>query len=351
MRLLLLWAATLITLPLAAAEHAFNFGEFPIDQTPPGFRSTVSGVGKAGDWKVIWDDDVPPALAPISPKAPSVARRAVLAQLSRDPANFHFPMFVFDGEAFGDFTLTTHFKTVGGSMAQLAGVVFRYQNEKNYYALFASSLENRFRFFKVVDGILGTQIGPEVPIAKGQWHEMTLKCEGNHIHCLFEGKELIPMITDSTFTVGRVGFWTKSDSVSYFVDTKITYTPREILAVSVLREALKAYPRVLGLKIFAIRSADAGPVVVASKDESEVGQAGGKDERDVISRGTSYFGKGRDSVSVTLPLKDRNGDPMAAVRVTLKSFTGETEDSAVVRAMPIIRKMQDRVQSLSDLLQ
>jgi hypothetical protein len=54
---------------------------------------------------------------------------------------------------------------------------------------------------------------------------------------------------------------------------------------------------------------------------------------------------------VTLPLKDRNGDPMAAVRVTLKSFTGETEDSAVVRAMPIIRKMQDRVQSLSDLLQ
>jgi hypothetical protein len=108
---------------------------------------------------------------------------------------------------------------------------------------------------------------------------------------------------------------------------------------------------VLGLKIFAIRSADAGPVVVASKDESEVGQAGGKDERDVISRGTSYFGKGRDSVSVTLPLKDRNGDPMAAVRVTLKSFTGETEDSAVVRAMPIIRKMQDRVQSLSDLLQ
>jgi hypothetical protein len=159
------------------------------------------------------------------------------------------------------------------------------------------------------------------------------------------------MITDNTFTVGRVGFWTKSDSVSYFVDTKITYTPREILAVSVLHDALKAYPRVLGLKIFAIRSADAGPVVVASKDESEVGQAGGKDEQDVISRGTSYFGKGRDSVSVTLPLKDRNGDPMAAVRVTLKSFTGETEDSAVVRAMPIVRKMQDRVQSLTDLLQ
>jgi hypothetical protein len=349
MRSLLLWATALLTMPSMAAERVFNFGEFPIDQTPPGFRSTVSGMGKAGEWKVIWDD-VAPALAPLSSRAPSVARRAVLAQLARDPTNFHFPILVYDGETFGDFTMTTRFKMVGGAMAQLAGIVFRYQNEKNYYALFASSLENRFRFFKVVDGQIGTQIGPEVPIAKDEWHEMTLRCEGNRIYCQFEGKELIPMITDSTFTGGKIGFWTKSDSICYFVDAKITYSPREILAAAVLRDTLKAYPRVLGLKIFAVRAAADGPTIVASSDEKEVGQAGGKDEQDVIRRGTSYFGKGDGSVSVTLPLKDRNGDPMAAVRVTLKSFKGETEDSAVVRATPIVRKMQTRVQSLDDLL-
>lgn len=349
MRSLLFWTAALMPLPLMAAERAFNFGEFPIDQTPPGFRSAVTGTGKAGDWKVIWDE-VAPALAPLSPRARSDARRGVLAQLARDPTNFHFPILVYEGETFGDFTLTTRFKTVGGAIAQLAGVVFRYQNEKNYYALFASSLENRFRFFKVVDGKVGTQIGPEVPIAKDEWHEMTVKCEGNRIHCLLEGKELIPMITDSTFTVGKIGFWTKSDAVSYFVDAKVTYAPREILAATILHDTLKAYPRVLGLEIFAVRTDGSDPTVIASSDEKEIGRAGGKDEKDVISRGTSYLGKGNGSVSVTLPLKDRNGDPIAAVRVTLKSFKGETEESAVVRAAPIVRKMQARVQSLDDLL-
>ena len=47
----------------------------------------------------------------------------------------------------------------------------------------------------------------------------------------------------------------------------------------------------------------------------------------------------------------RNGDPVAAVRVIMKPFAGQTEQSAYSRALPIIREMQGRVASLQDLVQ
>jgi hypothetical protein len=52
-------------------------------------------------------------------------------------------------------------------------------------------------------------------------------CKGNRIRCLLNGKELIPPLTDNSFSAGKIGFWTKSDSIAYFVDTKLTYVPRE----------------------------------------------------------------------------------------------------------------------------
>ena len=84
---------------------------------------------------------------------------------------------------------------------------------------------------------------------------------------------------------------------------------------------------------------------------NEVGRVGGKVEPDVIAQGTTYYGKEKDSVSVVMPLRDRNGDPVAAVRVIMKPFAGQTEQSAYSRALPIIREMQGRVASLQDLVQ
>ena len=70
----------LLTLPVTAAERKFDFSESPESQTPPGFRSTVTGQGKPGDWRVIMDD-VPPLLQPLTARAPGVTKQAVLAQL------------------------------------------------------------------------------------------------------------------------------------------------------------------------------------------------------------------------------------------------------------------------------
>jgi hypothetical protein len=62
-------------------------------------------------------------------------------------------------------------------------------------------------------------------------------------------KKIIPAITDNSFLKGKIGFWTKSDSVSYFSDAKIVYTPRVPYAESLIKETMSKYPRLLGLKI------------------------------------------------------------------------------------------------------
>lgn len=346
MRSFLSFIAILSVLSAFGVERVFDFDD-SLNHTPPGFRSTVAGTGKPGDWKVILDD------VPISWDATGgpTTNRTVLAQLTREPIDAHFPMLLYDQATFGDFRLTTRFKIAGGAMVQMAGVVFRFQDEKNYYVLMASSLDQRFWFFKVTDGKRGPLIGPTAAIQKNVWHTLTVDCKGDQIQCLLNGKEVIPTITDNSFRNGKIGFWTKSDSVSYFADTKITYIPHEILAAKLVRDSLKEFPRVTDLKIYAAPKPGGTLSVVASKDEKDIGQPGGKNEQDVVRQGTSYYSKGRETVSLTLPLRDRNGDPIAAVLVTLKSFPGQTEENALVRAQPIVKQMQASVQSLDSLLE
>src|SRR5256885_1592199 len=222
MRIFLRWAWLGLALPCFAGERKFDFGEFKEGQTPAGFRSTVTGKGKAGEWKVIFED-VAPLMPPIgSQSPPPVTKHPVLAQLAQDPTDEHFPLLIYDDEKYGDFTLSTRFKTVRGVIEQMAGIAFRIQDESNYYVVRASSLGNTFRFYKVLNGARGAIVGPEVQIASGVWHNLKVECKGPQIRCSLDDKELISL-TDShiRFKSGKFGFWTKSDSVTYFTDTKL----------------------------------------------------------------------------------------------------------------------------------
>jgi len=334
------------------AELVLNFGDTASDKIPEGFTNVVAGSGEPGVWKVVMDD-MPSAFTSLTDKAPSVSRRPVLAQTSMDFTDEHFPMLIYTKETFDDFTLTTRFKLVEGVSEQMAGIVFRWQDEKNFYVVRASGLGSNVRFYSVVNGQRGKPIGPAVAVPKGVWHELKIECQGNKIRAWFNGNPVpwegsSPEINDNTFRAGKLGFWTKSDSVSHFTDTKITYTPRESPAQILVRDTLTKYPRLVGLKVYLLD--DKGePRVAASKDNKEVGAPGGAAEKTAITGGTIFYGKGKETVSVVQPLRDRNGDPVAAVRVTMTSFLGQTEQSALQRALPIVKSMQAQVSSMDEL--
>jgi hypothetical protein len=54
-------------------------------------------------------------------------------------------------------------------------------------------------------------------------------------------------------------------------------------------------------------------------------------------------------VIVTMPLHDRNGEYIAAMRVKLKPFFGETQDSAVTRARMVQRNLEQLCPSAENL--
>lgn len=345
----LYWLLVVAAFTADAAEKVFDFSEMAVDKPPAGFRSVLAGQGAPGEWKILLDE-VPPLLAPLTDKAPSVTRRAVLAQVKQDPTDERFPLLVFDEESFSDFTLTTRFKMVRGDLEQMAGIAFRVQDEKNFYVIRASALGNNVRFYKVVNGVRGAPIGPEQPVPKGVWHELKIQCKGNQISSWLNGQVAIPTLTDNSFPAGKLAFWTKSDSLSYFTDTKILYTPRVPPAQAAIQDLVKKYPRLIDAKIYA-RAADGEPRVIGSKHEKDLGSPGGKAEEACIANGEIFYGKQKSYVSVVMPLRDRNGDSIAAVRLAMESFPGQTEQSALTRARPLVKRLQARVQTAADLTQ
>lgn len=349
LRLVLSSLFAVAAISASGAELSFRFDDFPLNETPPGFRSAVSGQGTLGAWKIV-RDDVPSLIAPLTPNAPAEPKRQVLGQVSGDITDERYPLLIFEGETFGDFTFTTRFKLVSGAIEQMAGIAFRLQDENNYYYVRASGLGSTFRFFKVVQGQRSQPIGPEMPIARGVWHDLSIECGGNQIRLFLNGKQVIPAITDTSFRSGKIAFWTKSDSVSHFVDSKIVYTPKEGLAEKLLRDVRQQYPRLVALKIYTIPLGSAQPRLIATTEDEKLGRAGGGIELDVITRDSVYHGKQKRVATVTMPLHDRNGDTIAAVQLKLDSFRGQTQQNAIARATPIIKYMEQRVRSSEDLL-
>lgn len=353
-RIHLTWIAASLIAPLglmlSAAELVFDFERTELTEIPNGFRQMLSGKGSPGTWRII-SAEVSQQLAPITSKAAPVKRR-VLAQLSEDITDERFPLLIYDEQEFGDFEFSTRFKNVSGAFEQMAGIVFRALDERNYYYVRASSIGNTFRFFKVVDGNRSAPIGVDVEIPRGSWHELSVRCRGNQISCFLNGEQLIPTITDNTFSAGRIGFWTKSDAVSYFVDSRINYEPRETMAEVLIQEAVRKYPRILEIRIFAsVDGSSANVKSIASTDSRISNSDAGDIERNVLNGGAVYYGKSGARVTVTMPLNDRNGEPIAAVRMVLQSFRGQTEKNAITRAVPIIRMMEERVRSRASLFE
>jgi hypothetical protein len=70
-----------------------------------------------------------------------------------------------------------------------------------------------------------------------------------------------------------------------------------------------------------------------------------------LEEGIPYFGRGKGVVTVVMPLRNQNGDTIAAARVTMESFVGQTENNALARATPVVKGMQARITTLPDLLE
>jgi hypothetical protein len=216
MRLLLL---LIVALPVSAARlETVRFDQAIPGKLPADWTVAITHAGAPPHWEIVRDES--------APSPPNV-----LAQLSRDPTAGRFPLAIWDRAPLQDGELSVAFKTVDGSIDQAAGIVWRYQDPNNYYIVRANALENNVVLYKVEHGIRAS-IAPkglpsrsygvkhEIPV--GRWHHLRVAFYGP-VFTVFLNQERLFEANDTTFRQpGKVGLWTKSDSVTYFDDFTIS---------------------------------------------------------------------------------------------------------------------------------
>jgi hypothetical protein len=114
------------------------------------------------------------------------------------------------------------FKAVAGSQDRAAGIVWRARDANNYYVTPANALEDNVVLYKTVNGvrspldIVGRKggYGTDVKDPANTWHSLRIEFKASRFSVSFNGKHLFE-VKDSTFTgAGKVGLWTKADSLT-----------------------------------------------------------------------------------------------------------------------------------------
>ena len=200
-------SALFLGLGLAAASscvqaQTVTFGDTPPGQLPKAFEAGLTGGGPPPRWEVVAD--------------PTAMDGKALAQLSADPTDLRFPLAIYLPNAPADVEVSTRFKPVSGKEDQAGGLVARLKDRNNYYVTRANALENNVRFYRVVNGRRQQLASADAKVAPGAWHTLTLRVDGNRFTVSFDGKQLLSH-ADATFREpGKVGLWTKADSVTHF---------------------------------------------------------------------------------------------------------------------------------------
>jgi len=204
----LLLASTAFAETKSTSETTLDFDKFETGKTPAGFSTALTGGGGSVFWLIQED-----------PTAPSGGK--VLAQTSTDKTDYRFPLCIYDKFTAKDVEVSVKFKAVSGKVDQAAGLVARFQDKDNYYITRANALENNVRLYKVVGGSRKQFAGKKMNVSSGEWHTLKLEVKGKRFAVSFDDKLLFEADDDTFTEAGKVGLWTKADSVTYFDDLKI----------------------------------------------------------------------------------------------------------------------------------
>ena len=191
--------------------QTITFDPDKIGKLPPDFSTALTGGGGPISWVVRED-----STAPNNKKA--------LVQESSDDTSYRFPMCIYDKFVARDVAVEVNFKAISGKVDQAGGIVLRYTPE-NYYIARANVLEDNVDLFKTVRGKRSKIEEVTVKVAPGRWHMLRFEAKGRHLTIMFDDKVVIET-DDKTFSnPGKVGLWTKADSVSAFTNFKIERVP------------------------------------------------------------------------------------------------------------------------------
>lgn len=184
--------------------------QWTFDSSSPGMLPGSYVVGTqfdgrpAGEWKIL-----------ITDRAKSASQ--VLAQLQAKGTDQTHKVILFDGTESSNIDVEVSYLAVAGKADFGGGLLWRAKDDRNYYLLRASLVEQKIRVYRVVNGVQQIVKQLDRPLPATGWHTLRIVQRGCEIKAVFDETVLF-RACDTTYTSGRIGLWTKADAVTYFDD-------------------------------------------------------------------------------------------------------------------------------------
>ncbi len=329
-----------------AGKRAWSFDQDPVGKMAPGFTSALTGQGTIGQWAVVKDDSAP-------------SRPNVLAQTSKDPTDYRFPLAIVEDTSYKDLGLSVKFKTISGRVDQGAGLVFRLKDKDNYYIVRANALEDNFRLYHVIKGRRAEFAGANFKVASNTWHEIKVEARGNVFKCFYDGQLKFSAKDDTFKDAGRIGLWTKADSVIHFDDlavedlssAKSSESQPKIVAQKLVDELAAKHPELvrIGLHLTPPNSSD--NIIVACSLATRIGQKSDPEDLTAMRTGKPVVLKEAGNFDVTLPLHTVTGRVIGAIGLTFKPQGNERESAAAERAKKMAAEVEKQITSVDKLFE
>jgi hypothetical protein len=190
----------------ASSAHAAtdNFDDAKTGPLPSNWNGKWTGT-QTGDgaakWRIEKDDTAP-------------SKPHVLAQ--RGEAQY--PVALKNDALLKNGFVEVKFKPVAGKEDQAGGVVWRARDAHNYYIARANALEDNVTIYHTIDGRRVSFKSIDTKVVSGVWHTLRADFQGNQFVVTYDGHKVIEASDDSFKDAGKVGVWTKADSVTLFDD-------------------------------------------------------------------------------------------------------------------------------------
>jgi hypothetical protein len=197
-------AISIVSLASAMDSAKRDFESDAVGSQPAGFEFARTGGGAEGQWVVRVEK--------------GATSNHVLTQESADPTDYRFPVAVLKQGAYRDVSLSVRARPLTGKVDQGFGLVWRYQDKDNYYVTRCNADEDNCTIYHTVAGRRRPFQSHNVKVAKSTWHALKLEATGDHFVVTYDGSVVLDA-KDATFKeAGKVGLWTKADSVIEFDD-------------------------------------------------------------------------------------------------------------------------------------
>jgi len=197
----------LLFAPAAVAAEVqtrtFTFENDRVGAPPPGFEFARTGNGPEGKWTVATER--------------GNEKNHLLLQSSADKTDYRFPVAILKNESLRDVTLSVRARPLAGEVDQGFGLVWRYRDINNYYITRCNADEDNCTIYHTIKGSRRAFQNHPVKVATNVWHTLKMEARGNHFIVWLDGEKVLDA-QDDTFQSGRVGLWTKADSVIEFDD-------------------------------------------------------------------------------------------------------------------------------------